>query len=405
MASKEVSTEAHSGTSDEGPFQLAPVILAIGIAISAVLPVFLTGALAVQIRQNLNFTPSLLGSAVAVFFLFAALGSFVSGHISHRVDGSFVIKSCMLFSFTVLAAIGIAGVNYPTFVALLALGGAVNGALQPHINLFLSHVIPKRRQGFAFGVKQAAVPLATFLAGLAVPAIALTIGWRYAFLSAAPLGLIFFFLAPKSVQMAPGRTGTAKLAGRPSAAPLVMLALGMGLGTGAANSFGAFVVSFAVHSGWKPGLAGLLIVFGSAIGVLARIGNGLAADKRHGQHFLVAACSVAVGGLGYLMFSTTDSWMIIPATVICYGAGWGWNGLFIFGIVRNFPRHAGYATGTVQSGAYIGSVLGPLAFGFIVEAHGYQMAWILAASAAVCAALAVWIARRSIIASQPEAVG
>ena len=69
------------------------------------------------------------------------------------------------------------------------------------------------------------------------------------------------------------------------------------------------------------------------------------------------------------------------------------------------PRHAGYATGTVQSGAYVGSVLGPLAFGFVVDNAGYPVAWAIAAFSAFLAAIAVWFARRLVMASQPGAVG
>lgn len=45
------------------------------------------------------------------------------------------------------------------------------------------------RRGFAFGVKQSAVPLTAMLAGLAVPVFAVTVGWRWAFGAAAALGL------------------------------------------------------------------------------------------------------------------------------------------------------------------------------------------------------------------------
>ena len=404
MTTNETSFQNGSGTGTDETFRVGPVVLAIGVAISAVLPVFLTGALAVQIKKDLSFTPSLLGAAVAVFFLFAALSSFISGQWSHRVNGARVIRQCMIASSAVLVGIGTVARNYGIFVVLLAIGGIVNATLQPHINLFVTHAIPRRRQGFAFGVKQAAVPLATFLAGLAVPVLALTVGWRYAYLAAAPLGVLFYFLVPKSILPADAENASVS-SDRPSAAPIVMLAIGMGLGTGAANSFGAFVVSFAVHSGWKPGLAGLLIVFGSIVGVVTRIGHGLWADKRYGKHFLVAAWSVAIGGVGYLMFAIGNGWLIVPATVIGYGAGWGWNGLFIFGVVRNFTKYAGYATGTVQAGAYIGSVLGPLAFGFTVEQAGYRLAWGLAGLSGFLAAFAVGLARRLVVSDQPGAVG
>ena len=280
MTRNEFSSEIKDRNPISEPLQPRPILLAIGIAISAVLPVFLTGALAVQIRNNLDFTPSHLGGAVAVFFLFAALSSFISGHLSHRANNAKVIRSCMLASFLVLLGIGTVARNYPALVLLLAIAGTINGSLQPSINLYISRAIPTRRQGLAFGVKQAAVPLATLLAGLAVPTIALTIGWRFAFLGVAPLGLIFFFLSPKSIQPVEDLPANSARAERPSAAPIVMLAIGMGLGTGAANAFAAFLVSFAVHSGWKPGLAGLLVVFGSAVGVTARVGHGLPAVSK-----------------------------------------------------------------------------------------------------------------------------
>ncbi|TAN20428.1 MAG: MFS transporter [Actinomycetota bacterium] len=405
MTSSEFSSNTEDRDITSEPMRPRPILLAIGIAISAVLPVFLTGALAVQIKRDLDFTPSHLGAAVAVFFLFAALSSFISGRISHRVNDAKVIRACMIASSLVLLGIGTVARNYPVLVVLLAVAGTINGSLQPSINLFISRAIPRRRQGLAFGVKQAAVPLATFLAGLAVPTIALTIGWRYAFLGVAPLGIIFFFMSPRSIQPVEDLPANIAEAERPSAAPILMLAIGMGLGTGAANAFAAFLVSFAVHAGWKPGLAGLLIVFGSVIGVTARVGHGLLADRRHGRHFLFATWSAAIGGLGYLMFVLGYGWLIIPATVVSYGAGWGWNGLFIFAVVRNFTKFAGYATGTVQSGAYIGSVIGPLGFGFAVEKAGYPFAWSLAALSAFAAAIAVAIARRLVLSREPGAVG
>lgn len=405
MKSNEVFTGSASDEASDVHFHLAPVFLAIGIAVSAVMPVFLTGALAVQIRRDVDLSPSHLGAAVATFFAFAALSSFVSGRLSHRIDGAGVIKVNLIASSLVLVGIAAVAKTYIVYLMFLAASGIINGTLQPSINLFLSHVIPERRQGFAFGVKQAAVPVSTFLAGVSVPVIALTVGWRFAFFAAAPLGLILFFLAPSSILPSDSRGRHSAGPERPSGSAIAVLALAMGLGTGAANSFGAFLVSYVVHAGWHPGYAGLLTVVGSFIGVGARIGNGLWADRRTGKHFLVALWSLLIGGLGYLMFATGYGWIIIPATIISYGAGWGWNGLFIFGVVRNFTRYAGYATGTVQSGAYVGSVLGPLVFGLVVERLGYPAAWTFGACSALAAAGAIAVARRMIIKVRPGAVG
>lgn len=405
MTSKDIFVEGEFRDSASVQFALKPVFLAIGITVSAVLPVFLTGALAVQIRRDLELTPSRLGAAVATFFAFAALFSFLSGRYAHRIDRGKILKVGLVCSSVILAGIAVFATTYPVFVGFLALSGIVNGSIQPPVNIFLSHVIPKGRQGFAFGVKQAAVPVSTLLAGLAVPTIALTIGWRYAFLAAAPFGVILLLIVSGTSLSLDTKDGPGLTSDRPPLAPIVVLGIAMGLGTGAANAFGAFFVSYVVRSGWSPGAAGILAVVGSILGVLARVGNGILADKRRGRHFLVAAWSAGIGGIGYLFFVVGLRWLIVPATVISYVAGWGWNGLFIFAVVRNFTRFAGYATGTVQSGAYIGSVLGPLAFGFIVESAGYSVAWTFAAASAFGAALSIALARKMIMSSQSQAVG
>ena len=79
MTSDEIEIVASNTESEDVKFKVAPIFLVVGIAVSAVMPVFLTGALAVQIRHDLNLTPSLLGAAVATFFGFASLSSYLGG--------------------------------------------------------------------------------------------------------------------------------------------------------------------------------------------------------------------------------------------------------------------------------------------------------------------------------------
>ncbi|MST35344.1 MFS transporter, partial [Acidimicrobiaceae bacterium USS-CC1] len=75
-------------------------------------------------------------------------------------------------------------------LGFLVAGGLANGAMQPAVNLLLARTVDDRRQGLAFGVKQAAIPTSTLLSGLAVPALALTVGWHVAYLVAAGLALL-----------------------------------------------------------------------------------------------------------------------------------------------------------------------------------------------------------------------
>ena len=386
-------------------FRLRPVLLGITITTMTTIPVFMTGALGVQIRHDLHLSAAQLGGAVGVFFAMASLTSVSSGRLAQRSGFEVILKVCMLLSVVALGGLGFLATNYPLLLVFLALGGTINGAAQPAVNLFLSKVVPLSRQGFAFGFKQAAIPVATFLSGLAVPLVALTIGWHYAYAILAPIGAVLYFLIPKAEKDDAPKSGSTSARQRIYIAPLVVLAAGMGLGSGAANALGAFLVSSSVHSGWAPGAAGLLVVLGSVTGICARLLNGYLADRRVGKHLAVTAWMVGTGGVGYLLLMMGYSWLVIPATVISFGAGWGWNGLFNFAVVWSYPKSAGYATGITQSGAYFGSVLGPLIFGIIVDRSGYNLAWSSAAAEALLAALAIVIARRMMTAGASRLEG
>ncbi|MEL0195287.1 MAG: MFS transporter, partial [Acidimicrobiaceae bacterium] len=74
-------------------------------------------------------------------------------------------------------------------IAFLAIAGLCNAAAQTAVNLGLAQAgLP--RLGLAIAVKQSGMPAASMLSGLAVPAIALTLGWRWAFVGAATVALV-----------------------------------------------------------------------------------------------------------------------------------------------------------------------------------------------------------------------
>ena len=67
----------------------------------------------------------------------------------------------------------------------VALSGVANALAQVSTNVALASGVPTRRQGVAFGAKQAAIPTASLVAGLALPIVGLVAGWRVAFAAAA----------------------------------------------------------------------------------------------------------------------------------------------------------------------------------------------------------------------------
>ena len=233
------------------------------------------------------------------------------------------------------------------------------------------------------------------LAGLAVPTIALTFGWRWAFAGGAALALLLSFIVPAETLGGVRKIKEAR-AGDVPTAPLVLLALGIGLGSAAATPLGAFIVESSVAAGLRVETAGLMLALGSAVGIVVRVTFGRLADGMGGGSLRLVAAMLGVGVVGFALLANGSSGLIVPGTLLAFGAGWGWPGLFNFAIVRSNPRAPAAATGITQTGASGGAAAGPLAFGYLVEETSFSTAWMCSGAVALAAAAAI-LAGRSML--------
>lgn len=390
-----------------------PVVLSLLAITSGVLPVFLTGALTVQIRDQLHFAETGLGLLVAVFFLAAVPGSLLGGQISDRGRVGVVMRLGTATSACLLGAIALFAHSLVELGIFLGLAGLTNGLLQPAVNAFLVRAVPPGRQGFAFGVRQSAIPLSTLLGGVAVPALALTFGWRFAYGAAAIVAAGTSLSVPSRHQVAAlsgdGHGFRSRRERRPSPRvhlpPLLVLGAAAGLGAGAANALGAFLVSGAVAARISPALAGWLAAGGSLCGLLARVGVGAQADRRSGGHLKVVATMLVLGGAGYGLLATERAPLMVPGAMLAFAAGWGWNGLFNYAVARTHPAAPAKATAVTQAGVYAGSVVVPLVFGLVVGHLSYGAAWLGAAVLVVAAAGVMVLGRRWLVASADGSPG
>ncbi len=303
---------------------------------------FLTGALAVQLEASLHVGATAVGGAVATFFGASALSSVRAGRLAERVGPFRVMLVAVGLALLALVGIGLVVTSLAGLLGFLVVAGLSNGTMQPAVNLLLSRAVDDHRQGLAFGVKQAAIPTATLLSGLAVPALAVTAGWHAAYLAAGGLVLLIgsvlvlggrpLMPEPATSEPATSEPATSEpatsepvtsepatsapttlgradsgvsvssandalepdlggAADRPEvpkaksgagfdARPLVSLGAAMAFAVAASNALGSFVVPGAVHDGVAPGLAGLLSAAGSVVGLSARVGVGWRADRK-----------------------------------------------------------------------------------------------------------------------------
>lgn len=357
------------------------------------LPVFMLGGLSVQVRDELDFAADLHGLAVALFFACSGLASTVAGRLIERggAHAGMVVTAALSGG----ACLGVAALSssWAQLAAFMGLAGVANAFAQPAANGLLKRVVSDRRQGLVFGVKQAAIPLTTLLAGVAVPALGLTVGWRWGFAACVGTAVAVAVVAPREetrVQRAPGRQST----GGRALAPLLAIAAAAALGAAPTMSLGVFLVASAVDAGVGQAAAGLLLAGGSVAGVVSRLANGALADRRDGGHLRAVAVMLTVGALGLALLGLGHIPVaLVPGVVLAFAAGWGWNGLYDLAVVGQYPRAPAAATGVMLTGFFVGATLGPLGFGLVVEQRSFAAAWFAAAALALGAAAMVTLAR------------
>ncbi|KAA5830052.1 MFS transporter [Saccharopolyspora hirsuta] len=359
-----------------------------------VFPVFLVGGLGVQLQREFGFGAALLGVGAAGFFGVASLSSRTMGWLVERIGSRLGMRVGALGSSLCLFGISVAP-NSAWLLALLWLGGLPNSLAQPASNLLIAQGIPVHRRGMGFGVKQSSIPAATLLAGVAVPAVALTVGWRWVFVIAGAIGLVAAVAVPRLPEAERSKSGSAA-GGGPGArrSALLLLAISGGLGSAAANALGAFVTTTAVEVGFSPSAAGLVLSLGSATGLLIRLCAGVVADRRNPNLVRVISAMLLIGSIGFGLMAVHSPVAFLIGVSIGFGAGWAWPGLLNFAVAKIAPDRVASATSFTQTGVYLGGSLGPLLFGVLAEHAGLAGAWLAAGAAAIVAGVLLLFIRR-----------
>lgn len=359
-----------------------------------VFPVFLVGGMGVQLQQGLGFGAALLGVGAAGFFGVASVSSRTMGWLVERIGARLGMRLGALGSSLCLFGLAWAP-NAPWLLGLLWVAGLPNSLAQPASNLLIAQGIPANRRGMGFGVKQSSIPAATLLAGVAVPAVALTVGWRWVFVIAGLIGLVAAVAVPRLPDAERSIAKRTDASGRNDArGALLLLAISGGLGSAAANALGAFVTTTAVEVGFSPSAAGLVLSLGSATGLTIRLCAGVLADRRNPNLLRVITAMLLIGSIGFGLMAVDSPAAFLIGVSIGFGAGWAWPGLLNFAVAKIAPDRVASATSFTQTGIYLGGSLGPLLFGVFAEQAGLAGAWLAAGIAAITAGVLLLFIRR-----------
>lgn len=373
------------------------LLAAVSVNLVGVLPLFLTGALSVQIGRDFGLDAAGLGVVLAGFALVSVLFSAPLGARVGQLGITLSLRTSAVIAGVALVACGLAPGRW-WLAAAVAAGGLANALGQTSSNALIAARVPSERFGLAYAIKQSAIPLAILLGGLAVPAIALTLHWRAAYLLAAVGSVAAALLVPTSVQPVAGR------AERPLAArergPVWLLSLGLVAAVVAATSIGAHAASAAVALGFSEATAGLLLAAGGLAGLAVRIAAGIRADRVSGGALTAAATLVVAGAVGWALMASGAPVLFVVGLMAANAFGWGWPGLIHLAVARGFPEATAAASGVTQTGVAFGLFVGPVVIGVIAVQAGWSWAWAAASLAALTGAGIILLARAPLLSSR-----
>ncbi|MTV24668.1 MFS transporter [Nitriliruptoraceae bacterium ZYF776] len=344
-------------------------------------PLFVVAALAPALQDELGLTEAMLGAVVAAYFLASSATSVAGGRVADALGWRPVVAAGSWVTAAVVLA-GAVVVRGPShLLVLVAVVGVLNGLTQPAATEILTVGVPPARQGRAFGAKHAAVPGASLLAGLAVPTLAGSWGWRPTMAAAAVATLPLVALLPRRCGRRPRRRSPSATVPRVPLDPaLVLVSVAAALGAAAANAVAGFVVVGAVATGMSHGGAGWLLSGCSVACIVTRVVAGLRVD-RTGRALPLAAGLLGVGVVGHLLLASagTSSVRFTIGAVVAFAGGWGWTAVLGLGVVREFRHSPAAATGVLHVGAFGGGLAGPLLFGGLLAVTSYRVAWAVVA--------------------------
>lgn len=372
---------------------MAPRVLTVCLitTVGSVLPLFLAATLGVELQMAFGLNEAGFGAMISVYHLSGALLGAPLGRQIDNIGWPAGVRLSALAGTISLGGVALLARSPIWLGVFLAIGGMGHATTMSSVNLAIIREVPPYRLGIVFGVKQAAPTAGFLLSGLSLPWLALTLGWRFAFLAGSVLTLTGMALAtgqwfaPNShpePSVAPSSVrgeGTVRL---PATA---LLALAGGVAAMSVSALASFMIISNVAAGMAPSTAGMLVAACSVVGIATRVCAGLLIDRRPSNGLRLTAALLVLGSLGYLLLATGRIGWLTLGSFVAFGAGWGWPGLYHFAIVSTNAEAPAAATGIAHAAISTGSAVGPIGFGLLVEHGSFQLAWTAVAIAAAVA--------------------
>jgi MFS transporter, ACS family, aldohexuronate transporter len=363
-------------------------------------------ALASLIRADLGLTLAQAGSFLSAYYIGPSLVSLPAGTLADRWG----IKRMLVLGQSVIA-LGLLAASLATsfgaFTLLLIGAGVGYGMLNPTSTKAVMGWSPPAHRATLVGLKQVGLPLGGMLGAALLPALAVAAGWRTALvlsaalIAAGALASLLVYHDPPATAPAPGPSTRGTIAAVLTSRDLWCLSLATGVFAAMQTVWMSYLVLYL------QGAVGLTLLTASRLLALAQFGGmtgrvlfGMLSDRLFGGRRRLplvlaglgsAACSLIVAGTG-----GGASLLGLGLLSFVFGVvGIGWNGVQHTWMAELAgPRQAGTAVGLGLAVSSAGVTLGPLVFGYVVQAvGGYRGPWITLALTMMVALALLFLVR------------
>jgi FSR family fosmidomycin resistance protein-like MFS transporter len=335
-----------------------------------------------------------LGLVMTVFYVASGAGQTLAGILVDRYGAHTLLLAGMAALSTGIVLYGLSP-SYWMLLPIAVLAGLGNSVFHPADLAILSHKVQEQRHGRAYGMHSVLGALGYAAAPAFVTVVAAHFGWRAALIACGLGSGAWTILALANVEClawradraAVGRQRTAATADylRVFTSPVVLMGFSffalMSFSSQGIQAFG--ITSF--HSGYGLSLAlATSAVTAYLAGYAAgTFGGGFLADRTTRHHWVAMA---GTGGGSVMMLAVAvlagAGWIVLPLMFLA-GIGYGVTQPSRDVLIRQAARGAGTGSifGFVYSGFDLGSCLGPLVFGALLDHQMPQLVFVVIAVA------------------------
>lgn len=321
---------------------------------------------------------------------FTGFGTLLTALLGGWLVDYFGVKRVMVIAlFSAVVALGLfnfAGSFYILLVLAIFLG-MTHSPVYPGTTRAIMDWIPGKIRGLSMSLKQTAVPVGGALVAAVLPALALTVGWRF---SAVLIGLPILLVAisflplyhnPPTIRTAKSRVGFSALMRLVQNRSLIAATLWgvtcIGLQYTILTYFILFLME-ALHL--SPVMAGGLLALAQVSSMFSRILWGAVSDfifhRRRIPVLVIVGFLTTLALMGMSLLSTGADISVVVAIILGISI-LSWPGVFttLIGEMAD-EGQVGITIGFVNTIMRIAVIILPPLFGYLVDTSGsYELAW------------------------------